>query len=805
MRFCATHYQKIDSAYRICKQSIWLLIAILSVSVFLFLTISRASEPYLEGSTLVQPAMYQLTPLMAPRIGLPENPGGGIRLGPPVSNAADANRTETTGRPASSKSFLVGDAVSGQEALRLSSSDLGNLLKKSSNGLSVGVQSKTPIVSDPRVRGSRVGALAASGSHWVPARADLDTILSKFDSRQISKVDIVPGPFSVLYGPGFAFTDLQLLQSPRYQQGVQSHGTSDLEYKQNGNQFFGQQSVLVGSNDWGARFNYAARTGDDYRAGGGRQTIPSSYNSQEMTLALGRDWKNDSIEINVLRLDQTNVIFPGYVFDLDYLVTDGYEVTHRHRSESVWDEVSTDVWYNRTRFSGNAQNQRKRNFFPLLNLIGYVGFTDVDSMSAGYRQSYGLGNLDEDGFRLTVGHDLRFIKQELNEVSSGTTLGLPIPFTNRNSPIPKSFIANPGLFVDYQEEVTERLGFRAGARADYANSNIVDTPDKLQGIGLGVLPASYSNIVGTDQYDRDFGLVCGFMSLRRDLTTEFSTSVSGGYAERAPTLTELYAAQPFMLMLQNGLNNVTGDPTLQKERLFQIDVGGEFSSDIVKTGVRGFHAWGLDYITFENTRVTNVPPAGEVGQVSLRYVNTDLVTLLGAECFGEMLPESPVTPFATMRIVAGRDRTRNGRFATTNGNAFAASQKVDGAARGFFSGVLGSNEEPLPGIPPLDARLGLRFHDTSPRKVWNVEVTARMVARQDRVATSLLETATSGFTVWDTRMLFRSKNVPSLLFATGVENMFNRRYREHFDFRTASGLSVLQPGTNFYVSTSLSF
>jgi len=178
MRSYATHHQTRESAHPICKQCVRLLIAIVSVSVFLFPTTSRASDPYLEGSTFVQPAKYQLTPLLEPRIGLPENPGGGNRLGPPVNNAADANRTATPGLPASSKSFLVGDAVSGQEALRLSSSDLGNLLKKSSNGLSVGVQSKTPIVSDPRVRGSRVGALAASGSHWVPARADLDRIRS---------------------------------------------------------------------------------------------------------------------------------------------------------------------------------------------------------------------------------------------------------------------------------------------------------------------------------------------------------------------------------------------------------------------------------------------------------------------------------------------------------------------------------------------------------------------------------------------------------------------------------------------------
>jgi outer membrane receptor protein involved in Fe transport len=41
--------------------------------------------------------------------------------------------------------------------------------------------------------------------------------------------------------------------------------------------------------------------------------------------------------------------------------------------------------------------------------------------------------------------------------------------------------------------------------------------------------------------------------------------------------------------------------------------------------------------------------------------------------------------------------------------------------------------------------------------------------------------------------------------ALGVENMFDRLYREHFDFRNASGLSIYQPGVNFYVSTSLSY
>jgi outer membrane receptor protein involved in Fe transport len=44
-----------------------------------------------------------------------------------------------------------------------------------------------------------------------------------------------------------------------------------------------------------------------------------------------------------------------------------------------------------------------------------------------------------------------------------------------------------------------------------------------------------------------------------------------------------------------------------------------------------------------------------------------------------------------------------------------------------------------------------------------------------------------------------------MVVALGVENMFDRSYREHFDFRNQNGLGILQPGANFYISTSLNY
>ncbi|WP_417750016.1 TonB-dependent receptor domain-containing protein [Rosistilla oblonga] len=758
-----------------------------------------------QDGTLVQPvSLLQPTPIVLPRASA--MPSAAPTPSPQPAPAAASSPSASPVLPSNlfSSSFATQDKVSGAEAFPKATTDLGDLLRESSSALSADVQSRTPIVHDPRIRSSRVGALAASGSHWVPARADLDTVLSKFDSRQIQSTTIIPGPFAARYGPGFQFVDVELLNSPRFADGYQWNGSSDFDFSANGNQWFGQQSLWTGAENWGARVNYGHRTGDDYRSGNG-QKIPSGYESRETTLALGRDWEGGhSLELSLLRLDQTDVVFPGYVFDIDYLVTDGYEATHTKTDGSWFDTVTTNTWYNNTRFAGDAQNPAKRQYFPFLDDINYRGFTDVNSMSTGYRQMFEWGGL-RDGYQFTLGHDTRVVRQELNEISSGTSLGLPIPFNDRNSPIPDSMIVNPGLFFEYEEAFLDNYRFSAGGRLDYAGAEIVDDAAKLEEVGLGTFPATYAEIMGTDQYDQDFALYSLYASLSRQMNENLTSTISVGYAERAPTLTELYAAQPFMLVLQNGLNNVTGDPLLKKEKMLQMDLALNYRSERVRTGIRGFYAWGFDYITFENTSVTYVPPAGEVGQVSLRYVNTDLATLSGFETYFEANPESVLTPFANMRYVAGRDRTRNGNFATSNGSFGNPSQQVDGAPRGAFSGISGSDAEPLPSISPLETRLGLRLRDPSRDECWTLELSTRVVDNQDRIATSLLETATPGFTTWDIRSTFRPFDSDYLTVVMGMENFTNKQYREHLDFRTQSGIGISQPGANFYVGAGLTY
>ena len=215
----------------------------------------------------------------------------------PLPSAAQQSNAQLFGEAGVPRSTLAPGSSSGidlvsfetalgSEAVFRATTDTGDLLGDSPAMLDLGVQRRNPVINDPRVRGSRVGSLAASGSYWVPARIDLDTAVSKIDSRIVETVTVIPGPYSVLYGPGFEVIDVELLKAPRYGSEFETHGATSADYRSNGEQWYGRQSFWGGNDIWGFRGGYGHRGGSDYDSGNGTQ-IPSSYNSREVDLTLG--------------------------------------------------------------------------------------------------------------------------------------------------------------------------------------------------------------------------------------------------------------------------------------------------------------------------------------------------------------------------------------------------------------------------------------------------------------------------------------------------------------------------------------
>ena len=182
-------------------------------------------------------------------------------------------------------------------------------------------------------------------------------------------------------------------------------------------------------------------------------------------------------------------------------------------------------------------------------------------MSTGFRAATTWDHNDHSS--TTAGVDLRAIRQELNEIAIAPGLGVTTP---SNSPIPRSSTANPGLFFEHVESPTDQLHLTFGSRLDFVNAALNADSASIAALGLSSPQASLANLLGTSQFDRSFTLYSMFLTSQFDIDEQWKLTAAAGQGQRAPNLPELYAAGPFMFLLQNGLNTVTGDPRLKAEK-----------------------------------------------------------------------------------------------------------------------------------------------------------------------------------------------------------------------------------------------
>ncbi|MCA9125225.1 MAG: TonB-dependent receptor [Planctomycetaceae bacterium] len=701
------------------------------------------------------------------------------------------------------------DIVLGAEGRFRVATDGGSLLGKSTHTRGVAIQKRNPIVSDPRIRGDRVGRLVASGSYWFPARQDLDTMLNKIDSRLIENMIVIKGPYSARYGPGFDFVDFQLTPAPRYD-GYNWEGNTSVEYQTNGEQLYGRQMVMGGDADYGYRVSYGHRTGNDYETGNGSR-LPSSYNSRDLDLALGYDLTDDSsLEFNYLRLDQTGVEFPGLVYDINALVTNGFSTTYTVEDQAEFDLLTVEGWFNSTRFNGDTFGAGKNRQIPSLvsqlspfNLPAFPPFfpgtspgsaiTDVDAYSSGYRLATSWG--DADVAQTTLGTDLIYLGQQLNDIENPTAAD---GFPTANYPIPRSHSEDIGLFAEETRQVTDQLHVNLGGRLDFVRTDSRETaPDFFDYTGGGNTTYSGIKEAGLEQH---FTLWSLYATTAYEINSNWTATAGAGHGQRPPTMTELYASGSFIGSLQPGLTALEGDPELKPEKRTQLDLGLRGDLGETRLFANAFHAWINDYIVFEywNFNDPFYVPTQSLQQIVLG--NTDLATFTGFELAVERDLHQGVTAFGSLSYVNARDQTVSEATrlgAIRRANSVYAPTYTPNDPR---SGVTGTSEQ-LPGIVPMEARVGLRWREPVSDPGWGLELEARIVAKQDQIATSLYEIATPGFTIWNMRGFWRPYD--DLTIIAGVQNFGNRYYREHLDYR--SGLGVYQPGSSFYMSTELTY
>ncbi len=728
----------------------------------------------LERIRLVQAGAEQ--PYDSPRLNF-----GGLSGGAGESDLASAPLYQSVGGGGGEDSLssslrAISEIASSGAGQSAGAKDAVGVIEASNTVQTVSVQRRSPISLAPYIRGYKAGQIygVADGAYFTPVREDLDSMLSKIDPSLIRFATVLPGPYGLRYGPGFAFLDVQTINTPRYYNGYEHHNRAGLTYRGNGDQIYGRNTFYGGASDYGFIVNYGNRTGSDYDAGNGLD-IPSSYHGQNFLGQIGFDLSSDSsVELRYQRLDQDDTEFAAQFFDVNSLVTDAFNLTYVRRDPMRCREFRSDMWFNRTRFEGDTDKAGKRlSTFPVLqrvdsalstaftpNNVRLDGVTDGDLSSTGARSVITMG--DASWAQLSLGTDVRYVEQHLHEqfVFQGAPAPNDQPFDTN---MPRAKMIDPGVFVEMTLPAHYYWSMKIGGRADWVHT----TADPAEVRRNTSLAGGASNLSQNDI------LYAFYVSNDIDLSPNWEGRVAFGHAQRVPSLTQRYADGLFLGIIQNGFSRVIGDPGLHKERAWQADVRLEAQYESWRGRATAFHSWILDYATYQ---ANVIPDPG--GARLLISTNTDLATLTGFELYGETDVTDRLAAFGSMRYLDGRDR------------------EID---------------VPLPSIIPLESRVGLRLHDDTDAEDWGLEFGVRIVDDQDRIGAlrtvgvnglTTVETATPGFTTFYLRGFCNLTE--NLSVVSGVDNLFDRTYQEHLDLRlpAANGFSktaVLSPGITPYL------
>jgi hemoglobin/transferrin/lactoferrin receptor protein len=202
-----------------------------------------------------------------------------------------------------------------------------------------------------------------------------------------------------------------------------------------------------------------------------------------------------------------------------------------------------------------------------------------------------------------------------------------------------------------------------------------------------------------------------------------------------------------------------GDPNLEPEKGAFADVGVEFNFN-------KFAMSGNVFLNQIDDMVVELPTTYQ-GRSALKKVNVGQARLSGFDGRIDWEPGYALALYGTVAYVKGEDV---------------------------------KNNTPLPLIPPLNGRLGLRwkgpFH-------FSLDFSTTMYATQDRIVTD--ELRTPGYTTYD--VFLNSYPITTRFMVSrivlGVENIANHLYRNHL--ATNRGLIVAEPGRNLILRWLVDF
>ena len=320
-------------------------------------------------------------------------------------------------------------------------------------------------------------------------------------------------------------------------------------------------------------------------------------------------------------------------------------------------------------------------------------------------------------------------------------------------PVPNSKYMSTGFFAQNESRMFEnKLAITFGGRFDLikVTNDEVRNPAYVSTNGVITYPpknllASFSAGKYNDQsWSGNIGLL---YSLTKDIDVTFNLA----HAFRSPVLEERFQ------YINLGGDVYLGNPNLKSERGIFTDVGFRVWNDNISLKTNFFYNSFNDLVIDKPIIVDSLYQKANVGKARLYGFDLGLeYNLINNIIF-----------FATASFVRGEDT---------------------------------ENKTALPQVPPFNGRVGVK---SSSLKYISIEIASTFFTRQNNV--SFGEKTTPGYVLFDGYVSSMPINlsIATVKLFAGVENIFNKQYRNHLS--TNRGQILSEPGRNFFIRTNFTF
>ncbi len=630
--------------------------------------------------------------------------------------------------------------------------------------------------SEVSIRGlSRENIVTLIDGNRIITSTDISARLSLIDINDIDRIEVIKGASSSIYGSGATGGIINIIsKAPKLYDKFSFDGKLMTEYNSVNNLSVISSNLYGGTSYLTAKFSASFRKAgntktpagilknsqfEDFSFAGSLNILPISNHKIKFDYQL---FKAEDVGIpgSLLFPNQADVRYPiekrelfsaGYdILSLSKVI---YKISFKYSHQYIRREVENIPY--------TVQNIAATPTTPARRISVLKILPEADHYNNNFQLHTNL--LFADRYNLVAGVDYwdrkyngfrqRFQKIEVLNASGNVT-----STTNKiiaEKPLPNSKMRSVGFFLQGDTQILEnKLSLLSGLRYDFINIQGNQTSNPLYEINNGVLNPTPSGqkILWTERKSTD-NSYSGNFGMRYSLNSNLDFTLGLAYSFRSPSLEERFQ------FIDLGSFVRVGNPDLKSEIGKSVDFGIRFYSDnstIISS---------IFYNRFENL-VSEVPGKFD-GRDARIKTNIGESRLYGFDLRAEYHYNHNYVPYMNLAYVKGDDLTSN---------------------------------SDLPQIPPMNALLGFKVRVF---EMFQFDLSSSLFARQSKVATG--ELTTPGYVIFN---LYMNTNPLSIFnykirFFAGVENIFDKSYRDHLS--STRGLIKLEPGRNIFFKVAFDF